>query len=101
MFRDGTRFDGRHVQVIAQPAAQAPGRHGFVVSAKTLSRAVDRNRFRRLVREGLRLRRDRVAACDLVIRLKPPVKRADLDAAARDALAAVDRACAALAGRAR
>lgn len=96
MFRDGTRFESRQVQVIAAPAALPIGRFGLVVGRKSLSRAVDRNRFKRLVREALRARRDESAAYDVIVRLKGPVKRSAVDDAARDAVQVLARAFASL-----
>lgn len=85
VFRDGTRFDGRHVQIIAMPAARDLGRFGMVVGRKALARAIDRNRFKRLVRESLRTMRGEASRYDVVIRLKGPCKRAGVDGAAREA----------------
>jgi ribonuclease P protein component len=47
---------------------------GLVVSKRMLSRAVDRNRFRRIVRERFRLRRATLRAGEILIRLRRPVK---------------------------
>jgi ribonuclease P protein component len=97
VFRDGTRFEGRHVQIIAAPAALPLGRFGLVVGRKALSRATERNRFKRLVREAFRASREAVARLDVVVRLKPPLRRADVDAAAREAAGLLVRAAATLA----
>lgn len=82
------------------PAAQPLGRFGLVVGRKALPRAIDRNRFKRLVREALRARREDATRWDLVIRLKLPVRRAGVDAAAGEAVELLGRAFAALRGRA-
>jgi ribonuclease P protein component len=96
VFRDGTRFEGRQVQIIAMPAALPLGRFGLVVGRKALPRAIDRNRFKRLVREALRALRPQVLSYDFVVRLKLPVKRAGVDAAAHEAVEVLARALAAL-----
>lgn len=99
MFRDGTRFDGRQVQIIAMPAALPLGRFGLVVGRKALPRAIDRNRFKRLVRQAFRSARAETAAFDVVVRLRAPLKRADVDNAAHEAAELLARAVAALAAR--
>jgi ribonuclease P protein component len=96
VFRDGTRFEGRQVQIIAMPAARSPGRFGLVVGRKALPRAIDRNRFKRLVREALRARRDESSCFDIVVRLKGPLRRTAVDDAAREAVAVMRRAFATL-----
>ena len=99
MFRDGTRFEGRQVQIIAMPAAFPLGRFGLVVGRKALPRAIDRNRFKRLVRAAMRARRAETSAYDIVVRLKVPVRRAAVDAAAAEAIDVLQRAVTALATR--
>ena len=69
----------------------AGGRYGFVVGRKVLSRAVDRNRFKRIVRERMRALADAAARFDLVIRVKRPVARDAVDAAAHEAAALIER----------
>jgi ribonuclease P protein component len=96
VFRDGTRFEGRQVQIIAMPAARAPGRFGLVVGRKALPRAIDRNRFKRIVRQALRQHREDASRYDLVVRLKAAVRRDGVDAAAHEAVAVLARAFAAL-----
>jgi ribonuclease P protein component len=98
VFRVGTRFEGRQVQIIATPAASGTGRFGLVVGRKALPRAIERNRFKRLVREAMRVRREQAARYDVVIRLKVPVKRPGVDAAAAEAASLLTRAFASLDG---
>ena len=85
------------MQIIAAPAACPLGRFGLIVGRKALSRATERNRFKRLVREAFRDSREAVAGLDVVVRLKAPLRRTDVDAAAREATGLLARACAALA----
>jgi ribonuclease P protein component len=61
------------VQLVSVRAAKPLGRAGFVVSRKSLPRAVDRNRLKRLLREMLRATRHEANVLDIVIRLKRPV----------------------------
>lgn len=77
------------------PAALPLGRFGLVVGRKALPRAVDRNRFKRLVRAALRALRADAMAFDVVVRLKGPLKRAGVDAAAAEAVQLLGRAFAA------
>ncbi|KAB2928123.1 MAG: ribonuclease P protein component [Dechloromonas sp.] len=57
-----------------RPSTTDDARLGLVVGKKLLKRAVDRNRFKRVLREQFRLRRATLPACDLIVRLaaKPP-----------------------------
>ncbi len=56
-----------------------------MVGRKALPRAVDRNRFKRKVREALRRARPAIEAYDLIVRLKRPAPGPELDAAADEA----------------
>jgi ribonuclease P protein component len=96
LFRDGRRSEGRHIQVVAAPAAGNPGRVGYVIARKTLPRAVDRNRLRRCVREIVRALRPSITAFDVIVRVKRAGSRAEIDAAVAEA----GRLLAALAARA-
>ena len=92
LFRDGSRLEGRYVQIVSAPARTPPGRVGFVVGRKVLPRAVDRNRLKRVLREFLRLVSKDVAAFDLVIRLKRPVTAEGIADAAREAESLIRKA---------
>jgi ribonuclease P protein component len=85
VFRDGRRSEGRHVQLVAAAAAQTPGRIGYVISAKTLPRAVDRNRLRRCLRQAVRVLRPAINSYDVILRVKKVANRAELDAAVTEA----------------
>lgn len=63
----------------------------MVVGRKALPRAVDRNRLKRLLREMLRAARPRACVLDLVIRVKRPLRPADLGPAAEEASALLAR----------
>ena len=82
------------------PAALPLGRFGLVVGRKALPRAIDRNRFKRLVRVTLRGARAQAIGYDVVVRLKGPVRRADVDNAAREAADVMLRAFATVPSRA-
>ena len=60
-----------------RPDGLNDARLGVVVGKKLLKRAVDRNRFKRIIREQFRRERPNLPACDLIVRLA--VKPAPLD----------------------
>ncbi len=73
------------MQLVSVRAAKPLGRAGFVVSRKSLPRAVDRNRLKRLLREMLRATRADATLLDIVIRLKRPVPTHLFDEAVAEA----------------
>lgn len=81
MFRQGVRHDATFLQLIAAPAAQDPGRVGYVISSKVMRHAVDRNRLRRRLRETVRRSRPALAAFDIILRVRKRVDRADIPVA--------------------
>jgi ribonuclease P protein component len=85
VFKFGVRYDARLLQLIAAPAAQEPGRVGYVIGRKALPRAVDRNRLRRQVREHVRAARPAVDRFDIILRVRERVNRKDIAAAAAEA----------------
>ena len=70
--------------MIAAPAAQSPGRVGYVIARKAMRRAVDRNRLRRRLRECVRGARPAIEAFDVILRVRRPVARRDIPAAAAE-----------------
>jgi ribonuclease P protein component len=84
VFRTGRRLEGAWLQLIVAPAA-GPGRVGFVVGKRALPRAVDRNRLRRLLREAARKAHASAHHHDLILRLKTPCSRDELDLVAAEA----------------
>ncbi|HEX8009510.1 MAG TPA: ribonuclease P protein component [Casimicrobiaceae bacterium] len=96
VLRRGQRLDGARLQLVALASDGGAGRVGYVVGARLLSRAVDRNRLKRMLREAIRVRRPALEAFDLVVRLRKPCARKDL----RDALAEASELLDALALRA-
>ena len=73
------------MQLVAAAAAQTPGRIGYVISAKTLPRAVDRNRLRRCLREVVRTLRPALNDYDVILRVRKALNRVELDAAVTEA----------------
>src|SRR5262249_19617666 len=91
ILRVGRRLEGSRVQLIVAPAVHVPGTVGYVISAKQLPRAVDRNRLRRVLREALRARRAALFGLDIVLRLRGPCARTDVAAVASEAATLLDR----------
>jgi ribonuclease P protein component len=94
IFQTGSRREGRYVQIVTAPAALESGRVGFVVGRKTMRRAVDRNRLKRIMREFVRASRSDLARLDVVIRVKKPVTRDTLAQAAEEAVTLIRQALA-------
>jgi ribonuclease P protein component len=95
LFREGARTEGHWLQLGAAPARTAPGRVGYVVGKKALSRAVDRNRVRRVLRVAVAAARPAIETHDVILRLKRGCTAAEVRAVATEAaalLAALARA---------
>ena len=85
VFRNGRRREGRFLQMISTDAAYGCGRVGIVIGSRALSRAVDRNRVRRMLRVRLADARPAIERYDLVLRLKKPAARAEFQLIADEA----------------
>ena len=85
LFRRGTRHDGEFLQLIAAPAAESPGRVGYVIARKSMRLAVDRNRLRRKLRETVRVARPAIEAFDVILRVRRNVTRREIGDAAAEA----------------
>ena len=77
VFRAGRRSEGEFLQLVCAPAIRACGRVGYVIGAKVLPRAVDRNRVRRMLRAALRESKSRIGGLDVIVRVKRPVARSE------------------------
>jgi ribonuclease P protein component len=64
--------------LIAAPAAQDPGRVGYVIGGKSMPRAVDRNRLRRRLRETVRASRPSIERFDIILRVRQRVRSTDI-----------------------
>ena len=85
VFRLGCRREGRYVQLVTAQATRNLGRVGFVISSRSVGRAVDRNRFKRLMQEALRGIRPQIAAVDVIVRVKRPLPRSEIPLAVAEA----------------
>ncbi|SHE72095.1 ribonuclease P protein component [Modicisalibacter ilicicola DSM 19980] len=71
------RVHGKGLLALARDNSLGHVRVGLVFSKKNVRRAVDRNRLKRLVRESIRLRQQRLPAVDIVVLARRGVN--DLD----------------------
>jgi ribonuclease P protein component len=97
--RQGARASGACVAVTVRAG---PGRLGFVVSKKVDTRASERNRLKRRLREILRHEKDRFlrrpgGSVDVIVTARDSAKALDFEALRADVLAAFDAAVARLA----
>jgi ribonuclease P protein component len=76
VFAGPLRVKGRFFVVIARPNGAQPARLGLAISRKQASRAVDRNRLKRIVRESFREHKQTLAGHDCVVLCRNPAKLA-------------------------
>ena len=88
-------MEGQYLQLIAAPAPSSGGRSGFIIGRKVSTRAVDRNRLRRKLRELLRELPASADRYDLVLRVKRGRSRDEQDAATSEAQRLLDHLVAA------
>jgi ribonuclease P protein component len=67
---------GPHFQVFRSPS-RVGARLGIIVGKRFVSRAVDRNKLKRMIREMFRTRRYDLAASDHVVRVRDSIRSAD------------------------
>jgi ribonuclease P protein component len=90
VLRGGRRFEGKRLQVLAVRASGPVGRVGYVIAARHLKRAIDRNRLKRMLREAIRARRPAMNAFDVVLRLRASCAPADVAAAGAEGARLLD-----------
>ena len=91
IFKSGRRFDGRFLQLLAAPAGASCGRVGYIIARRSIPLAVDRNRLRRRLREAMRAARPAVCEFDVILRVRAPVPRASVLAAAHEGAGLIAR----------
>lgn len=79
-------MEGQYLQIIVAPAPAEGGRSGFIIGRKVSTRAVDRNRIRRKLREVLRTLPATADCYDLVLRVVRGRTRDEQDAATAEAV---------------
>jgi len=91
VFRTGVRLDGRYLQLVATPAAHDPGRVGYIIGRRSIPLAVDRNRLRRRLRVAVVAARPAASRFDVILRVRQPIARKDILAAAGEGAALLQR----------
>jgi len=76
--------------LLALAAALPHGRVGYVIARKQLSRAVDRNLLRRLLREAVRSKRPGIESFDIIFRLRRGCTRSEIRGLSLEAAALMD-----------
>lgn len=71
------KVHGKGMMALIRLTTRGYPRLGLVVSKKNVKRAVDRNRFKRLVRESIRLRQDHLPSVDIVVLARRGVQDID------------------------
>jgi ribonuclease P protein component len=77
LYATGRRFGNERFSAVVLANSEGMARLGLSVAARTLRRAVDRNRVRRLIRESFRLHQLRLPAVDIVVGVRNPVREAN------------------------
>ncbi|MGO2391243.1 MAG: ribonuclease P protein component [Halomonas sp.] len=73
------KVHGKGMMALVRLSTRGYPRLGLIVSKKNVKRAVDRNRFKRLVRESVRLRQDHLPSVDIVVLARRGVQDIDND----------------------
>ncbi len=77
VFADPIRVGDRLVTVLARVGDQPQARLGLAVGRRKIARAVQRNRFKRVVRASFREHQDALAGLNIVVLPKPAAAAAD------------------------
>jgi ribonuclease P protein component len=75
VFAKPQRFDGGGFLVVARANGLGRARLGLAISKRCCSRAVDRNKLKRIARESFRARAQRLPAVDVVMLCAPKAKQ--------------------------
>lgn len=75
LFEAGRRMSGKSFTVLYYPNSLAHGRLGIALPRKHFSRAVDKNRIKRLIRESFRHWQGALGGYDLVVLSKPGINQ--------------------------
>jgi len=80
VFDQATKSSDAYLTVLARANALGHARLGLAISKRNIRHAVDRNRIKRVVREGFRLQRCALGCLDIVVMARQAACGADLRA---------------------
>jgi ribonuclease P protein component len=66
-YRQGSRHGNAHFSVTVHPNQLSGARLGMAIAARTVGKAVSRNRLRRIIRESFRQARDGLPSVDVIV----------------------------------
>ncbi|GAC1626716.1 MAG: ribonuclease P protein component [Nevskia sp.] len=71
VFAEGQRLKRQSLALVFRPNGASEARLGLAIAKKSVAAAHERNRIKRLIREGFRQNRTRLPAVDLVFYAQP------------------------------
>jgi ribonuclease P protein component len=77
VFENAQKSADAYLTVLARPTDRGYARLGLAIAKKSIRKAVDRNRIKRLARESFRLRQAGLGGVDFVVMARPPARQAD------------------------
>jgi len=77
VFAGSSRFGNRYITVLAKENQLEHPRLGMAIAKKSVKRAVDRNRIKRIIRESFRANSTTLPAVDLVFMCRPLILEQD------------------------
>ncbi len=77
VFAGSSRFGNRYITFLAKENQLEHPRLGMAIAKKSVKRAVDRNRIKRLVRESFRTNSATLPSVDLVVMCRPLILELD------------------------
>lgn len=86
-YRQGSRHGNSHFSLTVRPNQLAAARLGMAIAARTVGKAVSRNRLRRIIRESFRHVREDLPSVDLIVGARVAAR----DASARELRASLDK----------
>ena len=79
VFENAQKSADACLTVLARASQRGYARLGLAIAKKSIRRAADRNRIKRLARESFRLRHSELGSLDFVVMARKPAERADLE----------------------
>ena len=78
VFENAQKSADAYLTVLGRTTDRGYARLGLAIAKKSLRKAVDRNRIKRLARESFRLRQAGLGSVDFVVMARPSARQADL-----------------------